>query len=786
MRHLLALLALLFWLPLSALAQESAAAPDYTVWQSVAERVEDAVASGRASSEVFEELRAEVAGYRAAFQIAQSANAARIETVQAQLATLGPVPEAGATEPEEITTRRAELTAQLAEVRAPRLRAEEAFSRANGLIDEIDRIIRTRQTESMLSLEPSPLNPLHWGPALEALGEWTESMLLEFRQVLASPAQRDVAVQRLPAVLALLAVGLLALLRARAWSRRGATFLTRSAPLQLHWLIRTVLSGAGTVVAIAGISAIASALLAAGLVAPRMEALAATLMWMAGWIWGAAWLGHTLFPETPRGRAFLSVRQEDSRRARRALWGMGVAAALNELEKIITDGRSLIDPGAEAVLGAVPLVLGGLFAARFGQVLARVGSPAAGAEDVASGTTVYHDRVVSNAGRLLIISALVGILAELLGYSVAAAALVHPLVLTVALLGLVLVLHRALVDIYLSLSNRGSDVPAAETGDTPAEGLMPVLLGLVLVLAALPLAALAWGARWADLTEMWTAFLSGVSLGGVRISPASLVTFLIVFGLGYAATRVLQGTLRNSVLPKTRLDSGGQTAVVSGIGYVGIFLAALIAITSAGIDLSSLAIVAGALSVGIGFGLQNVVQNFISGIILLIERPVGEGDWIEVGGNMGIVKKISVRSTTIETFQRQQVIVPNGDFITGTVTNWTRGNSLGRADITVGVAYGSDTRKVHQILKEIAQGHPDVIQFPEPGVDFMGFGADSLDFRIRAMLYDVNKMVAVKTELHHRIAERFVVEGIEIPFAQRDIWIRNPEAIVPGAPATQA
>jgi len=296
---------------------------------------------------------------------------------------------------------------------------------------------------------------------------------------------------------------------------------------------------------------------------------------------------------------------------------------------------------------------------------------------------------------------------------------------------------------------------------------------ILVVCIGVPLVLLQWGFQWGDITTWAHRLATNITIGTVSFSLVGIVTGLVVFFVGYFVTRGFQGWLDGSVLARGKVDAGLRNSIRTAVGYAGIALAALVGISAAGIDLSNFALVAGALSLGIGFGLQNIVSNFVSGLILLAERPFKAGDWIVAGAVSGTVKRISVRATEIETFQRQTVILPNSELINAAVGNWTHKNKLGRIEIKVGVAYGTDPRKVHALLLDIARGHPMVLKNPEPFVFFANFGPTALEFEIRLFLADITSGLTVQNDIRFAIVEAFATEGIDIPFPPRDPGLRG-------------
>ena len=737
---------------------------DYAGFDRFAASVETSVENDRLSDTGFESLRASLVEWREQFLDGQNVNSVQINALEAQLDALGPAPAEGETEAENVSARREELRTELRDARAPRLTAIEAYARADALIGQIDSTLRDRQTDALLELGRTPLDPTSWGGAFAALAAVFTDIRTEISNTLADPDGAEFW-QRIAIATILLAAAFLLLFRGPHWIEQWLTRIESASGEHGAIVYGFLLSFGGVVAAMAGVTLINAALISTGLLGETGRAMAvganaAILAYAVG-----RWLGGRTFPERASIPSALSLddRQRASGRAHAS--SLGILAGLLSWQGILNQTVKF-DPDHLAVLTFPIFVLKGLVLFRLGRIIWQGGF---GPED--DQPRNFGNRVERFVGRFVQLVGIGAPIAAAIGFFNLANGVLYPLSLTLALLAFLMALHYVLRAGYAMVRHLNDE--AAK------QALAPVLASLGATLASLPVFALIWGARNYDLGEAWAQFKTGITLGGSTISPGDFITFAIVFGIGYGLTRLVQGTLRSSVLPRTKMDKGGQNAITSGLGYLGITIAAVAGITAAGIDLSSFAIIIGALGVGIGFGLQNIVNNFVSGIILLIERPISEGDWVEVNGQMGIVQRISVRSTRIQTFDRTDVIVPNGDLISGTVTNWTRGDSIGRIIVPVGVAYGSDTRKIEEILSEIAEANPLVSVTPPPAVIFQGFGADSMDFEIRAILTDINYGLSVKSDMNHEIARRFAEEGIEIPFAQRDVWLRNPEALAP-------
>ncbi|NBD31118.1 MAG: DUF3772 domain-containing protein [Alphaproteobacteria bacterium] len=739
---------------------------DLGEWEALAQRVEAALSAGRVSTATLDDLRASLTEWRDRFLTRQNTNAARIETLRQQIAALG---EATEGEDPRVVARRDELNSMLEDLRAPRLLAAAAHARASGLISQIDAQIRSRQAAALTERVQSPLDPTGWGQTLAAFNSGYRLLRAEAVNVRSSPLFGTQWRDALPEALLSAAAALILLLRGRRWAGWvEGRVTTRSRRGRGVW--RFVISLSAVLLPLLGLFLLENAIDALDILGRRGEQVLSIIPAAAILPFFGHWLARLLlYPPVQGAEAALELPEEARDGASRQITVLSVVLALILVLTEFMNATEFNDVAWAVVLFVTGVMLSfSLF--RLGRLMRATSDmgEAGGEADETSEKRGFRMVIRRLLGRILTLVSVAGVLAGAAGYVAAFELMVVPAAITLYVLGVLVILQRLSVDLYTLLS--GFD-------DGAQDALIPVLIGFALALMSVPVLALVWGARVTDLTEILARAREGFAIGETRISPTDFLTFVLVFAVGYTVVRLLQGALRSSILPRTKLDIGGRNAIVAGTGYLGIFLAAVIAITTAGIDLSGLAIVAGALSVGIGFGLQNIVSNFVSGIILLIERPISEGDWIQVGTEMGYVRDISVRSTRIETFDRTDVIIPNADLVSGQVTNWTRGNSVGRVIVPVGVAYGTDTARVERILLDVAEGHPLVLANPAPAVIFQGFGADSLDFEIRAILRDVNWVLSVKSEMNHEIAKRFAEEGIEIPFAQRDIWLRNPESL---------
>ena len=758
------ILALVFLLaPINAHAQTTF---DIDAFNALASRAEKAVYGGQTSNDTLEQLRMSLSSARSAALETQSLRTGRSKIISDQIDALGPIPEDPDSEAKDIAELRASLAKQLAVAKAPLIVAEEAFRRANGLISEIDKTIRERSASAFLKLGVSPLSPNTWGSTISDIKKYFGQVRSEVVQSLNNPSSKVIRSNNLPGIIFFAILGLALTFPATKWVSQNMSIANQRHDAKLKKVSYLAYSCLVFIAPLLGICFLIRSLEMLDIFGYRGEALTQAVMAMSVAVVSSYWLAHNLFKESGLTRELLGIASKRLVGAYSVTILMGVALGLYWLINNLIQTADLSETSIAVM--EFPLILIGsygliTFSQRVKMYRARLISE--------KRITPISDRLSSLVLMLTLATGLAGPISAAIGYSNIGSKLVFATILTLAVIFALFVIFTLIAFLFSEIIIRNQNKNIQES--TSKGSLFNVFLAFILACCAIPLLALIWGARVVDIQDVWLSLKDGIVLGDTRISISDFITFVIIFFIGYTLTRLLQSALRLSVLPNTKIDTGAQNALVTGVGYIGIFFSALIAVTSMGLDLSSLAIVAGALSVGIGFGLQAIVSNFLSGIILLVERPIKVGDWIQVGAYSGYVSKIAVRSTTIDTFDQANVIIPNADFISGTVTNMTHLSKRGRVKVPVGVAYDSDPVFVKEILMDIVSSNANILKSPGPSVFLLGFGPDSIDFEIRGILRDVNSITSTRSDINFEILRRFAQEGIEIPFGQRDITIKN-------------
>lgn len=680
---------------------------------------------------------------------------------QSQLDALGPAPAAG--QPREaaaVTESRRQLAVRLQSAQDSTKQAELALTRIVALQDEVADEARRQFTRQLLYRGASPFNPDFWRSGLDDIAAIAPQVTEIPAQWWAADQGRRPGQSTLLQIVIVIAVASVLLIPTQRWLSR-------------HYGIQADVESPSPV----------RRTIAAFTVLLRYTAMPLAVLWAAyGVLFGNDWLNGLV------GSMMLMLMQAVS--IALLAYGLGQATlapgqpawALIPLQK--PERAKLLRRTAAVAIGMILLavlvapsrVSDFGFAGR-NMVIAAV------ALFLFVSNLAFSDprlwRVLPDEWRPLRLLAglifglnLIALAALLLGYYGAAAFLSYGLLGSALTLGAYVLVRLAIRDGLANLAENpdsrfriwrqslGLSGPLSTTSQLLL-GLLADIVLFVLLLAGL---AVSWGVSRATLISYTLELFYGVTIGPVTISLGNILAAVVVLVIGIGITRLLSGGLNARLEQQSGIDPGVRNSMVTGLTYAGYLLAIVAGVGVVGLDLSNLAIIAGALSVGIGFGLQNIVNNFVSGLILLIERPVKVGDWVVVGNREGYVRRINVRSTEIETFPRASVIIPNSELISQSVMNWTHRNRLGRVDIQLSLSYAADLDKAREVLLKCLTEHPDILSMPAPLVIFRDFGAGTLQFALRGHISDVEKRHVIESDLRFAIHKALKESGVGLPY----------------------
>jgi small-conductance mechanosensitive channel len=699
--------------------------------------------------------------------------------VDVQLKSLGPAPAEGATEATEIAEQRATLTTLLNRIKTAQGQLGLLVVESEQLATRISQMQQDRFFERIFESGRSVFNWQLWYD-----GAFGASVFIQRLWGLFTNWWSEISATAEPRVLIFVPIAFAALVFVYRWVRRwflrryGGSPRTRRIPDDTDRLWR-IFRGAlfAAIVTYAAILIVYLTFVFGGILTPRFERLYSALGDLIFFPIVASVFAYRLMAPVQRNLRIVDV---DDGAAHRVAGLASIAAVISAGEGFFAEISDFLflPPTflmAQAAISAVLMVI--IIAAAVIALRNQPGLP----EGSHQGNLYFN--WAKPLAPLLWLFIIAMALALVFGYLRFAEFLGQQIVDTAFILAGLFIVHYLSDAVVASSFDPQSSfgqllrriTGLGERGVARLGLIFRTVFDLALVLLGVPLVLLKWTVTWVDFGSWINTAFIGVQIGDINVSLSNVLLLLVILAVGWGITKLFAGWLNARVLSQTQIDKGVRDSVTKGATYAGYIVAAGFALTAAGLDFSNFAIIAGALGVGIGFGLQSIVSNFVSGLILLAERPVKSGDWVEVKGGSGLVKQINVRATEIETFDASTIIVPNSLLISEPVLNYTHRDTIGRFKVRVPVALGSDVAKAKEIILAAAKNHALVLFRPEPAVVLSDISEKGYTFDLFAHVGDVMRGGGVASDIRFAVLEAFEEAGIELPI--------DPALVKAGSPS---